>query len=363
MTKLGVTGRHNEGAAWVAFERLRTERPTTVTVRRVIDAFLSASAAGVEPPVLDQYDRFLSPFADRFGHLPVATLTPEQVEAYSRNPDPPPKSKRKPKWNDNSRSKFLSTVSRAFRFAERSRLIDRTPLVGLSRPPQGSRAADVLISADEFDRLYAAATDQFRPLLRLVWLTGCRPSEAAQLTAADVDPEKGLAVVRKHKTKKWGKRRVLYLPPEAVTLLAECVERRPTGFLFRTRKGNRWDWRAMGQAMRAARKRAGLDGKIMYGCRHSFATQALEDGEPDSVVAALLGNTVRTLHSNYSHVGAQRRLLLAAAGRIRTTKKPSAEAEGHSSSAGVTVGHLSAVGRLPSCAPTEDRCLSLSEPE
>jgi integrase len=45
-------------------------------------------------------------------------------------------------------------------------------------------------------------------------LTGCRPGEIARVTAADVDVDRGLWVLKKHKTaKKTGKPRLVYLCP------------------------------------------------------------------------------------------------------------------------------------------------------
>lgn len=327
---LHVKGANNEAQAWAAYQRLLTGQTlqpvanqnallallsslltgtavtsTTpvVTVRQVIDDYLSHQS-GLESAVAEQYRRFLLPFADRYGQLPATALTPALVEEYSRSPVPTSKSKRKskPKWSDSTRSKFIATVVAAFRKAEHRRLIDRSPLTGMKRPPIRSRAEEVLISAEEFDRLYEAATPQFQPLLRLVYLTGCRPGEASQLTAADVDLVKGVAHIRKHKTANKGHSRTLVLVPSAVELLKPITTQRPTGPLFRTRVGKQWNWRSSGQAMRAAAKRAGLKGKVLYGLRHSLATEALEEGASDSIVAKAMGHSVRTLHSNYNHI-------------------------------------------------------------
>src|SRR5581483_5016909 len=108
------------------------------------------------PDTHELYRLFLTPFGERYGSIPAATLTPPLCEAYARRPT----------WNDSTRSAFLAVLARAFRHAERARLIDRTPLVGLRRPPIASRAADVLISADDHARLLAASPAPFRLFLR-----------------------------------------------------------------------------------------------------------------------------------------------------------------------------------------------------
>jgi integrase len=287
--------------------------PPPVTVRQVVDAFLKYTENTVEPPTFRQARLYLTAFADRFGERAAASLAPTEVEEYSFQPDHLRQSKRTPKWGDGGRSHFLKVVVRAFRYAERSRLIDRNPLTGLKYPPTASRAGDVLITGEEFVRLLEAATPQFRIILRLLWLTGCRPSEVARLTAEDIDLHQNIVRVQQHKTAKKGKRRTIYLCEAAAELLRGLIERHPSGPILSNRLGNRWEWRSWGYAMRATCRRAGLEGKILYGFRHTFATTALEAGVSDAQTAALLGHSgTKTLHQHYSHLGRNKAVLLDA---------------------------------------------------
>lgn len=329
--RLGVHGKANEAAAWRAWELLRADGPSqpvasqvppapeppppptappkpAVTVAEVIRCFLDDAAGRVTADTLDLYRLYLGGFAAKHGTLPAASLTCPLAEAYSRRPT----------WNDSTRSVFLATLARAFYHAERARIIDRTPLIGLRKPPIASRAADAMVTTEEHAKLSTASPPYFRRFLEMLYLTGCRPAEAAQLTADDIDWDAGTAVIRKHKTMRKGKRRVLYLAPDAVTLLRELAAKYPTGPLFRNRIGKPWTRSAIGMAIRKAGRTAGLTGKIAYGYRHAFATDALASGVPDAQVAELLGHTsTAMLHRHYSHLSTKTKVLADALRRVR----------------------------------------------
>jgi len=155
-------------------------------------------------------------------------------------------------------------------------------------------------------------------VLHVLHATGCRPGEAARVTAADLDPDAGTVTLWEHKTAgTTGRPRVVYLPPAAAALLRRLAERRPTGALLRTIQGNRWNKTSLVRAMDATRKRAGVPGVTCYGYRHTWATDALAGGVPDVIVAELLGNTPATLHRHYSHLSSRSDVLHDAARRVR----------------------------------------------
>ncbi len=124
---LGVQGRENKKAAEEAWHRVMAgmkeekagpKAEPTVTV--VVEGFLADCEGRVKPKTVRGYRDFLRPFVERYGALPVSALTPPLAEAYSR----------KPEWSDSTRHDFLGTLAGAFRWAERARVIDRTPLLG-----------------------------------------------------------------------------------------------------------------------------------------------------------------------------------------------------------------------------------------
>lgn len=329
---LKVRGRENEAEAVKAWHRLfagmplqasEMPRPSpivpqavpmvkaeaeAVSVEEVINGFLADCEGRVKQTTLRWYRDFLTPFQAKHGKLEAIGLTCPLAEAYSR----------KPEWCETTRHDFLGTLVAAFRWAERAKLIDRTPLVGLRRPPQKSRGETALITAEEHSRLLSQAPPPFAMLLRVLWAVGCRPTEAASITAENFDAEAGLVRLAEHKTAHKGKRRVLYLPPEIVALLRKQRKRHPQGALLRNRSGKPWTAWAITKAMSYCRERAGIPHAIAYGLRHSFATDALANGVPDAQVAALLGHSgTAMLHKHYSHLGARAQVLKEALGRVR----------------------------------------------
>jgi integrase len=312
VVSLGVRGRGNRKAAVEAWHRLLANGPTpppaTLTVGDLLGRFLADAKGRVKPKTLDCYRDFLEPFRAAHGKGAVGDLSPTLAECYSR----------KPHWSPSTRCSFLCTLVTALRWAERSRLIEANPLARVERPPKASRGATVLVTPEQHALLVAKASPQFALFLRVLWHTGARPGEVAAITTENFDPEAGLVRLTQHKTAHKGKVRVLYLPPEAVALLLDQRVKHPTGALLRSRNGLPWKGQGIVHAMRRLCRRAGLVGKIAYGYRHTFATDALERGVPDAQVAELLGHCgTAMLHRHYSHLGARAAALRAALSRVR----------------------------------------------
>ena len=97
-------------------------------------------------------------------------MTSAEAEAYSR----------KPTWGQSTQHDFLSVLSIAFRWAERTGLLASNPLKSLHKPPMKSRGDKALVNADSHEKLYTVAPAYFKPFLRLLYLTGARPSEVAR---------------------------------------------------------------------------------------------------------------------------------------------------------------------------------------
>jgi integrase len=282
-----------------------------VTVAEVLTAFLADCEGRIGRKSLHDYRTFLTAFARTFGTVKASALTTAQAEAYAR----------KPTWSASTQHDFLGILSAAFKWAERTRLIERTPLVGLRKPPKASRGMKAVVSAETVKHLLAYAElhgdTEFAALLRFLWLTGCRPSEAASLTADAVRWEQRCAVLEKHKTAHLGKVRVIYLSEEALAVLRQQQAEHPQGFLFRRPTGGKWTTHSItGKFARVCRK-AGVK-VTAYFLRHTWATDALARGVPDAQVAELLGHSgTATLHRNYAHLGARAQALREALGRVR----------------------------------------------
>jgi integrase len=307
-----VRGEENKAEALKAWHRLMAAdkpqpRAEVPTVAEVLEGFLADAEARVSEDTLEFYKRFLEPFSKQHGQKKADTLTCTLAEAFSR----------KPTWSSSTRNDCLGTLATAFRWAERARLIDRTPLQGLRLPPKESAGAEAVISEADYRVMIKNTTGDFQALLRFLWLTGCRPSEATSLTVEAVDWASACIVKRKHKTAHKGKVRVIYLSEEALAVLTAQREKHGQGLLFRTRTNRAWHKKTLAHRMWRLQKKLGIKATA-YGMRHTFATDALANGVPDAQVAALLGHSGTTmLHRHYSHLTAQSQALREALGRVR----------------------------------------------
>jgi integrase len=126
-----------------------------------------------------------------------------------------------------------------------------------------------------------------------------------KVEAANVDLAAGLWVLSEHKTKKkTGKPRLVYLTPAMLELTRKLMERYPTGPLFRNSRGKPWTRNAIRCRFRNLRvKLPHLKGVVSYTYRHSFVTDALENGVGVAQVAELLGHTSTDMvMQHYQHL-------------------------------------------------------------
>jgi integrase len=136
------------------------------------------------------------------------------------------------------------------------------------------------------------------------------------VTAADINLDDAVWVLQKHKTqKKTGKPRVVYLTPAMVELTRKLAERHPEGPLFRNSRGKPWTRNAIRCRFRQLRRKLpNLKGVVSYTYRHSYATDALEQGVGVAQVAELLGHTTTDMvMQHYQHLSEKREHLLQAA--------------------------------------------------
>jgi integrase len=311
---LGVRGATNAASAFAAWHQVMAGVPNAKhkskcvsTVADVISGFLADTATRVRPITHAFYRRFLEPFRALHGPVQISALTIGHAESFARRPT----------WSSSTRNDCLGTLATCFRWAERFRIVERSPLHGLRLPPKESQGAETVISEPAYRRLVAATSGDFRALIRFLWLTGCRPSEATNLTVERVDWKSASIVLRTHKCSHRGKRRVIFLSAQALAVVRAQRDRYSTGHLFRHRGGTAFGRAMLAQKFWRLSKRLGVR-LTAYGFRHTFATDALSRGIPDTHVAELLGHSgTSMLHRNYSHLTARSNVLRRALDRVR----------------------------------------------
>jgi integrase len=174
---------------------------------------------------------------------------------------------------------------------------------------------------DDDARAVLAAIKQreFHDLVSFLWLTGCRPSEAFQLRATDIDKAGNVVYLQLHKTvRKTGRPRCIPLCETASQILSRLISTTPPGLpLFRNRDGKPWTRGAVSVRFRLLARKHGTPYVTAYSFRSLWATQASLAGVPQTVAAACLGNSPRVLSRHYDQTAGRLDDLTAAARKVR----------------------------------------------
>lgn len=161
------------------------------------------------------------------------------------------------------------------------------------------------LSISECSKLLSACNRaDLYALVDFLWAAGCRISEALALRWCDIDWEQRQAIVRG----KGGRERVVLFHKEAAESLKTWQRAQqerntalgqswgPTGAIWpRSRQ-------ALDQALRAAAKRANIEGVHFHALRHAFSTQCHSNGMNIRVLMELLGHAKLSSTQIYTHV-------------------------------------------------------------
>lgn len=95
--------------------------------------------------------------------------------------------------------------------------------------------------------------------------------------------------------------RVIYLIPEAKSLLDRQIAKYPTDELFRNSRGKAWTKDAVICRLSRISEKVGFR-VIAYGARHSFATNALIRAVDTVSLSHLMGHKSTRMINNYAHL-------------------------------------------------------------
>jgi integrase len=289
----------------------RLVRPVAgLSVGQVCDVFLAHAESSLKPVTSSRYREYLTPFVLSLGDTPAHSITPAMVVGWLDS---------RPTWGATSRRNAVAVVKRAFSWSTRQGRLDRDPLLNLDKP-RANRPVRVVDVATVESILAAADPAEFRDLLTILRETGCRVGEASAIEARNIDWERRIVVLGRHKTDSGGAPRVIHLTEVSAAILAEYAGRFPAGPVLRNSKGRPWCRNAVSCAMRRVRRRTGLIGvgAVPHALRHAFITDALSAGLSVAVVAELVGHrSTAMIDRVYSHLGERTDLLRAALDRVR----------------------------------------------
>ncbi len=157
------------------------------------------------------------------------------------------------------------------------------------------------------------------PFLYFIFATGVRNAEAVGLRVQHVDITNGYIHIKEalarsikgtnpaarvRKETKNGKQRVLPLTEELQQiLLPQLKNKRPDDLVFTSPKGkaiddNQFQKRVFTKIL----KELAIEHRVLYACRHTFASRCLHVGLTPVTTAFLMGNNPQTVLRNYTHM-------------------------------------------------------------
>jgi integrase/recombinase XerD len=169
------------------------------------------------------------------------------------------------------------------------------------RPNPDGLAQRILEESEVAKLIDQAPPGRDQVLLRLLYMSGIRVSELAQLKWCDLMPraEAGQITV----FGKGGKTRAILLKPKTWNALVSLRgEAGPVDPVFRSQKGGHLDVSQIRRIVYGAAKRAGLPNKVSpHWLRHAHASHALDRSAPIHLVQATLGHASVSTTGRYLH--------------------------------------------------------------
>jgi len=213
-------------------------------------------------------------------------------------------------------SRSLVALRMFFRFASSERLLERDVTEHLASQRLWQHLPEVL-NPQAVDRLLAAPeakSDRWplrdRAILEMLYATGARASEVADLTMRSVNRQVGYV----NCIGKGRKERIVPVGRRALEALAAYLEkerpqldRRGDPHLFLSHSGRRVGRETLWRIVKKYAARAGISRHIgPHTLRHSFATHVLEGGADLRVVQEMLGHVDIGTTQIYTHVDQNR---------------------------------------------------------
>lgn len=243
------------------------------------------------PSTQQVYVRAVARFARHFGRSPEE-LGPEHVREYMRYLCD--------QTDVGSNARRVYVCALRFLYHKTLRVdwpIDHIPL------PKEEHRLPVVLSKGEIERLLDAVVSlKHRTMLMLLYGSGLRVSELANLQVGDIDFERELLHIR---CSKGSRDRYALLSERLQPVLNDYLDAaQPTTWLFPGhRPGRPITSQAIYKICRSSGEQAGLGKRITpHTLRHSFATHLLEAGADLRNIQVLLGHSSLRTTTRYLHV-------------------------------------------------------------
>jgi integrase len=250
---------------------------------------------------LKDYVWYLDRFGVRFGEWPVSQFEPQHLTDWLAEQE---------NWGNAGQRGLITALNRVLSWAKMERRIAENPIEGYKKPPQ--RRRDRLVQSDEHRSMIlevrnapsASASDkQFQLVLIAIKHTGGRPQDVSRACVEFVSQDGKRWILPEHKRKKHtAKPKTVYLSPCLQTITKMVAGARESGPLFRGRRGE-LSVNAIGCRIKRIKKKLGISSDLIaYTYRHTYITDALQNGVDAATVAELVGTSIQMIERHYGHL-------------------------------------------------------------
>lgn len=201
-----------------------------------------------------------------------------------------------------SANRTLTALKAALNFAVANRLVTASAVQEWAdvKPYKGaSKRRDLFLDLKQRRALLRAAKGALRDLIEACMLTGARAGELVNATRGQFDGRTDCMTFNG----KTGRRTVPLSAPALIVFKRLAESKLPLARLFVRDDGKPWAHSDWDELVRDAATLAELPtGTCLYTLRHSFITQAIQDGMNILDVARLVGTSVMMIEKHYGHL-------------------------------------------------------------
>lgn len=199
-------------------------------------------------------------------------------------------------------NRTLSTLKAALNLAVENGLVSGAATIEWSRVKaheNASKQRNLYLDLKQRRALLKAAKGAIRNLIEASMLTGARAGELTSAARKQFDDRSAVLDV----DGKTGPRSIPLSAPAAKLFTRLAKGKLPDARLLTRDDGKPWAHSDWDELVRTAAEKAKLPaGVCLYTLRHSFITQALQDGLPVSDVGKYVGTSAQMIEKNYHHL-------------------------------------------------------------
>lgn len=207
-------------------------------------------------------------------------------------------------WSDTTIEFYCRILKKFFRKMHHTDRIHKNPCE-LWKVPRGTADVRRPMTLAEFDKIYSAAPDWFKPILLFIRLTGSRGASVESLTWSDVHFDSRTLILR---SRKGGLKQTKLIPIPMYPALFEFLENESKK--IEMKPGNPVFWgpnlapvtaqEISSEGSRLIRKVVKLKGVVLYGLRHAMGAEMTAAGIPLEITRQAMGHSSVTQTSHYA---------------------------------------------------------------